>query len=62
MNYVYIIRSVSDSSQTYTGSTADLKQRVADHNAGKSTHTSKYIPWEVEFYAAFTEKTYSSCI
>ena len=56
MNYVYIIRSVSDPSQTYTGATADLKQRVADHNAGKSTHTSKYTPWELEFYAAFADK------
>ena len=56
MNYVYIIRSVSDSAQTYTGATADLKQRIIDHNAGKSAYTSKYVPWEVEFYAAFPEK------
>jgi putative endonuclease len=56
MNYVYIIRSLSEPSQTYSGVTADLKQRIADHNAGKSTHTSKYVPWEIEFYAAFPEK------
>jgi putative endonuclease len=56
MNYVYIIRSVSEPTQTYTGATADLKQRISDHNAGKSIHTAKYPPWELEFYAAFPEK------
>jgi hypothetical protein len=40
MWYVYIIRSVSSPEQEYTGATADLKQRIADHNAGKSTHTA----------------------
>ena len=56
MHYVYVIRSVTEPSQIYTGATEDLKQRIADHNAGKSTHTSKYVPWEVEFYAAFPDK------
>jgi putative endonuclease len=56
MNYVYLIRSISDPSQIYIGATADLKQRIADHNAGKSAHTSKFAPWELEFYVAFPEK------
>jgi predicted GIY-YIG superfamily endonuclease len=42
--------------QNYIGATADLKQRVADHNAGKSVHTSKFVPWELVWYAAFPEK------
>ena len=56
MHYVYVIRSLSDPKQTYVGPTADLKQRIADHNAGKSAHTSKFVPWELEFYVAFLEK------
>lgn len=56
MYYVYLIRSISEPNQIYIGATSDLKQRLADHNAGKSTHTSKYVPWELEFYAAFPEK------
>jgi putative endonuclease len=56
MYYVYIIRSVSDPAQKYTGATSDLQQRIADHNAGKSTHTSKHAPWELAFYAAFVDK------
>ncbi len=56
MNYVYFIRSVSAPSQIYIGATSDLKQRLADHNAAKSAHTSKFVPWELEFYVAFPEK------
>ena len=57
MNYVYLIRSIADPSQIYIGATSDLKQRITDHNSGKSTHTSKFAPWELEFYIAFPEKT-----
>ena len=38
MWYVYIIRSVSFPNQEYSGASADLRQRIADHNAGKSKH------------------------
>jgi predicted GIY-YIG superfamily endonuclease len=54
--YVYIIRSVSSPLQEYTGTTADLRQRLLDHNTGKSTHTAKYRPWEVIWYSAFQDK------
>jgi predicted GIY-YIG superfamily endonuclease len=57
MWYVYIIRSSAFPEQEYTGATADLKQRVADHNSGKSTHTSKFMPWELIWYAAFPDKS-----
>jgi predicted GIY-YIG superfamily endonuclease len=29
---------------------------MADHNAGKSTHTAKFTPWEVVWYSAFPDK------
>jgi putative endonuclease len=56
MWYVYIIRSIAFSAQEYTGMTADLKQRMADHNSGKSRHTAKFRPWELLFYSAFPNK------
>jgi putative endonuclease len=56
MWYVYIIRSLSSPGESYVGATADLKQRVADHNAGKSTHTAKFTPWELVWYCAFADK------
>ena len=42
MWYVYIIRSVEFPDQEYTGATEDPRQRLADHNAGRSAHTDKY--------------------
>jgi predicted GIY-YIG superfamily endonuclease len=54
--YVYIIRSVANPEQEYVGASEDLKQRMADHNAGKSTHTAKFMPWELVWYSAFADK------
>jgi predicted GIY-YIG superfamily endonuclease len=54
--YVYILRSTTFPDQEYIGATADLRQRLADHNAGKSTHTSKFKPWELVWYCAFPDK------
>lgn len=56
MWYVYIIRSTTFPTQEYIGATADLKRRVADHNAGKSAHTAKFTPWELVWYSAFPNK------
>lgn len=56
MWYVYIIRSINFPNQEYTGASADLKRRLADHNAGKSTHTAKFTPWELVWYCAFPNK------
>jgi len=53
MFYAYILLSVSHPSEHYRGHTAELKQRVLDHNAGKCPHTSDLRPWKVKFYAAF---------
>jgi putative endonuclease len=56
MWYVYILRSAASPEQEYTGATANLKQRLSDHNAGKSTHTAKFKPWELAWYSAFPDK------
>jgi predicted GIY-YIG superfamily endonuclease len=56
MWYVYIIRSVSSPEQDYTGATADLKRRISDHNASRSTHSAKYAPWNLIWYGAFPDK------
>jgi len=50
--YVYIIQSEVDGS-FYKGFTIDYLKRLAAHNAGLSTYTSRKIPWKlmcVEFY------------
>src|SRR2546425_5892651 len=47
MFYTYVIESLSHPDQRYIGHTADLRQRVADHNAGKCPYTSKFVPWKI---------------
>jgi putative endonuclease len=44
MYYAYILRSKSWPDQTYVGSTGNLRERLAAHNAGRSAHTSKFQP------------------
>ena len=51
--YVYIIRSIHFPTETYVGSSADFKQRLKDHNNGKSSHTSKFKPWKLEVVVWF---------
>ena len=52
---MYILRSISHSGQRYFGITSNLKQRLADHNAGRTTHTAKFRPWRIETYVAFSD-------
>ncbi|QFI65570.1 hypothetical protein EKH55_0696 [Sinorhizobium alkalisoli] len=37
--------------------TADLRRRLQEHNAGKSSHTAKLRPWRLETYIAFSDRT-----
>jgi len=53
MYYVYILRSISNTTQTYIGSSSDLKKRLESHNSGANKHTSKFKPWKVIWYCAF---------
>ena len=57
MHYVYIIESLADPTRFYAGATSDLKARMADHNAGRSPHTSKYRPWKLRWYCAFESQS-----
>ncbi|MCL2331735.1 MAG: GIY-YIG nuclease family protein [Proteobacteria bacterium] len=56
MFYVYILKSIEFPEQKYTGFSSDLKQRLKDHNNGKSKHTSKYAPWELVCYFGFVKE------
>jgi putative endonuclease len=57
MFYVYLIESRSIHGQRYVGLTSDLKQRFREHNSGKSAHTSKWRPWQLVTYLAFSDRT-----
>lgn len=56
MRTVYLIQSTTDPNQRYVGSTANLGQRLDEHNAGKSPHTAKYRPWKLVTYIVFMDE------
>jgi predicted GIY-YIG superfamily endonuclease len=56
MHYVYLIESLSHIGNRYVGYTEDLKQRIADHNAGKNESTAEHRPWKLRTYLAFSTK------
>ena len=56
MTYVYILRSMEHPGHYYVGVTADLRARLKKHNAGDVPHTSKYIPWTIKIYIAFSDE------
>ena len=56
MHYVYLLQSVAKPRQRYVGSTENLRQRIAEHNEGKSSHTAQYRPWALVAYLAFNQK------
>jgi putative endonuclease len=55
MKYVNILESL-DSERFYVGVTEDLRARLAKHNAGEVPHTSKYGPWRIRTYIAFSDE------
>ena len=56
MTYVYIIRSLEHPDRYYVGFTGDLRARLKRHNAGEVPHTSKYTPWAIKTYVAFSDE------
>ena len=55
MKYVYILES-HDSDYFYAGLTDDVPARLAKHNAGEVSHTSKHRPWRLKTYVAFSDE------
>jgi len=53
--YVYLIESSSFAGERYVGLTSNLKVRLQQHNAGQSSHTSKFRPWDIVTYVAFSD-------
>jgi predicted GIY-YIG superfamily endonuclease len=56
VHYVYLLKSDRSPNRRYVGVTANLKQRLADHNSGKSLYVAQHVPWQLLTYVAFSEK------
>ena len=57
MKFVYILQCISEPHRHYTGITEDLDSRLAKHNAKEVPHTSKYAPWRLNTYVAFSDES-----
>ena len=56
MYYVYVIQN--EKHEFYTGYSANLTKRLADHNAG-GTHSTQGHQWELVYYEAYVSETYA---
>ena len=56
MIYVYLLQSHTSPDQHYVGLTTDLRRRLAEHNTGKSHFTSRFMPWHLVTYIAFSNQ------
>ncbi len=56
MKYVYILQSIGDPERHYVGITGDPRSRLQKHNAGEVSHTSKFAPWAIKTYVAFSDE------
>jgi putative endonuclease len=54
--FVYVLRSLHDPESHYVGPTADVRRRLAWHNAGQSPHTSKHKPWTLVVALEFQDQ------
>ena len=53
MNYVYVLWS-EKLQKRYVGSTSDIANRLKEHNHGKTTFTSRGIPWILIYQEEFS--------
>ena len=44
--FVYVVKNAAPIPRFYVGLTADVRERLEDHNAGRCPHTAKYRPWQ----------------
>jgi putative endonuclease len=49
---VYVLKS-KVANKSYVGMSNDLERRLEEHNSGKNSYTSKYLPWEIVYSEDF---------
>ena len=53
--YVYVLRSINFNRQ-YVGFTSNIKNRLTQHNTGKTKSTKPYKPWKILMYEEYDSK------
>ena len=57
---VYMLRSKAHGDRHYVGLASDVRERLVEHNAGRSPHTAKYVPWQLVVAVAFPDEAHAS--
>ncbi|MBC7767795.1 MAG: GIY-YIG nuclease family protein [Phycisphaerales bacterium] len=57
MKFVYLLESEGEGRHLYTGVTDDIPARLKMHNSGAVARTSKYRPWRLRTYLAFSDSS-----
>ena len=60
--FVYVLLNDENPPRYYTGATANVRERHAEHNAGGCTHTAKYRPWTIDVVIEFTDERRRLCL
>ena len=53
---VYILKNFEQPPKYYIGLTANLRERLDDHNCGRSPHTAAHRPWMVDVAIKFADE------
>ena len=56
MHFVYVLYSARFD-RSYVGMTANISQRLAQHNSGRTKSTKAFIPWKVVHTELYTSRT-----
>jgi predicted GIY-YIG superfamily endonuclease len=51
-----LLESLTHPAECYVGLTDNLRYRLKVHNSGGSPHTSKFKPWRLVTYVAFSDE------
>lgn len=55
--YVYLLRSLSDPSRYYAGTTRNWRGVLDAHNSGKCSQSADGRPWGVDLLVPFADET-----
>jgi putative endonuclease len=54
--FVYVLKNQEAPPKYYTGLTSDVARRLAEHNAGRCSHTACDGPWSVDVAIEFSDE------
>ena len=54
--FVYVLKNAEHDPHYYVGLTSDVKARLADHNAGRCSHTAARRPWQPHVVIEFSDE------